>query len=82
MASKKAHSRKAVAGVPPFVPISDDQRISTEQLSRWIPFRPITWRIFRLRNEGPPYEKINRAVFYKVGDVKRWLESNKQLSAN
>ncbi|PYT64328.1 MAG: hypothetical protein DMG35_00835 [Acidobacteria bacterium] len=68
---RAGHKRQRTA--PPFVPVSDDQIITTEQLSRWFPFQKITFKIFRLRNEGPPYIRVNRSIFYRVGDVRAWM---------
>jgi hypothetical protein len=74
---RKSRPATPPAAVPPFVPVSDEQIITTAELSRWVPFREITYRIFRLRNEGPPYVRVNRSILYRVGDVKAWLASKR-----
>ena len=35
-----------------------------------------------VRGDGPPFIKINRAVRYRVGDLREWIESHRVNSTS
>lgn len=56
--------------------LSDEVRITTEQLAMLLQLEPNTLEILRCRKRGIPYEKIGGAGRYKLGTVREYLKQH------
>lgn len=60
------------------VALADDEYISEADLSTALD-RPVsTLRTWSARRRGPPRTALGRAILYRVGGLKRWLESQER----
>ena len=57
----------------------DEQRpndlLTTEEAAEYLHLSPRTLERYRVTGEGPKYLKVGRRVFYRRGDLDRWLDS-------
>lgn len=59
------------------MPATIDKLINTQQLSEMLQIEPSTIEKARVMRRGIPYVKINRAVRYKLSDIRDYLDSNR-----
>jgi hypothetical protein len=80
-APKRFHLDKRAAEIATSNDGSDDELLTTEQISKWFGVS-IQWiEIGRLRGYGPPFERLTaRCIRYHRGKVRRWLDSRTHLS--
>ncbi len=48
--------------------------VKTADAARVLGVSPRTLEGWRLAGEGPPYKKLNRAVWYKLTDLATWFD--------
>jgi len=58
----------------------DDLLLTDEQLARLCNRSVFAVRRDRALRQGCPWIKIQRQVRYQLGTVRKWLESNKQVT--
>ena len=52
------------------------QLITTEDASKMLCVSPVTMKIWRSKNQGPIYVKVQGAVRYKLTDIEQWINQN------
>jgi hypothetical protein len=55
--------------------ILDEPLLPEDEAAREIKVQKQTLAAWRNRNQGPPYVKVGRLVFYRPSHLKQWLES-------
>ena len=54
--------------------ILDEPLLDERVTAREVKVQKQTLAAWRNRNQGPPYVKIGRLVFYRASDIRKWLE--------
>jgi len=59
-----------------------DLLMTTDQVaaSGFIPAKSQTLRIWRVKGKGPTYVKINKKVFYRLSDIRAWIDQRTRTS--
>ncbi len=52
-------------------------RLTEKEAAPYVGLKPITLRTYRMRNQGPAYLRIGRAIRYDLRDLDKWLASKR-----
>jgi predicted DNA-binding transcriptional regulator AlpA len=52
----------------------DEPLVSENEAAAVLHVKPPTLTAWRNRGQGPAYVKVGRLVFYRLSDIKQWLE--------
>jgi hypothetical protein len=64
-------------------PDAQPEFIDTDELARRTGVKAQTWRVRRLKGDGPPFYRIGKHIRYRWGDeVLAWLETRKRRSTS
>jgi hypothetical protein len=55
--------------------VLDEPLLPEEEAAREIHVQKQTMAAWRSRDEGPPYVKVGKLVFYRPSHIRQWLES-------
>jgi predicted DNA-binding transcriptional regulator AlpA len=58
--------------------LDDDMLLATEQVADWFQVSASYLNKARMTGTGPTFRPIGRAVRYRVGDCRAWLDSTKR----
>jgi hypothetical protein len=55
--------------------ILDEPLLPEDEAAREIKVQKQTMAAWRNRNQGPPYVKVGRLIYYRPSHLREWLES-------
>jgi hypothetical protein len=59
------------------LPLGDETLLSEQQASQLFPWSAKTFANKRFNNEGPPYRKIGRNVYYQFGELRKYFNQGR-----
>jgi hypothetical protein len=59
------------------LPLGDETLLSEKQAAKLFPWSVKTFSNKRFYNEGPPYRKVGRSVYYKFGELREYFNQGK-----
>ncbi len=59
---------------------SQNRRVDEKTAAPYVGLKPITLRTYRMRNQGPAYIRLGRAIRYDLRDLDRWLDSKRVVT--
>lgn len=59
------------------LPLGDETLLSEKQASKLFPWSVKTFSNKRFQNEGPPYRKVGRSVYYKFSELREYFDQDK-----
>ncbi len=59
-------------------PLQDDDLLSNEQAAAFLRISPETLLTWRCRQRGPAYYKVGRFAYYRLVDLKSWIERQRR----
>lgn len=58
--------------------LQDEDLLSNDEAARFLAIAPQTLATWRCRERGPAYYKIGRMAYYRVADLKAWIEKQRR----
>lgn len=63
-------------------PLSDDRLLTRSEVHTQFGLTQRFLEVAAAKGNGPPYIKLGRAVRYRVGDLREWIEARKVSSTS
>jgi hypothetical protein len=65
-------------GTPAPAAAQDDELLPNDEAAAFLRISPDTLLTWRCRHRGPAYYKVGRFAYYRLADLKAWLEKQRR----